>query len=71
MLLKEFIKLRKYSVLNCIRRTIIKLIHSGGESNIFIYKNVFRAQNVDLKYKTLHVWDEPQGLAIGFNNNLF
>lgn len=44
---------------------------SGDKSEIFAYKNVFGAQNVDPKYEILNVWDEPQGLAIGFNNNLY
>lgn len=44
---------------------------SGNKSEIFACKKVFGAQNVDPKYETLSVWNETQGLAMGFNNNLF
>lgn len=46
------------------------LFISGHNSQIYTYQKGFGAKDIDPKYKTLNVENEPQGLAIGFKSKL-
>lgn len=51
-------------------RQLSRLFISGYNLKIYTYHNVFGIGNIESKYETLNVENEPQGLAIGFNKRL-
>lgn len=73
-LLKEFKSSVKFLYHIAYDKQLSRLCISGHSPKIHVYKysynNVFGICNIDSKYETLIVEDEPQGLAIGYKTDL-
>lgn len=70
VLLKEFKSSVNFLFQIAYDEQILRLFISGHTSNLYAYQNVLGAKDVDPKYETLNVENEPQGLAIGYQNKL-